>query len=486
MSIASLVRPRRSGAERRAFRVLLVFLLVAASLALAGLSPRPAAAAWAVTTSDLNLREGPGTEYAVILVIPDGAGVNIVENMQNGFYRVRYDGVSGWASADYLDRSGGGNPSPGGGSTATVSSALNLRAGPSTSDQVLDVMPAGAVVSLAGVNHNGFASVIYNGVWGWASLDYLDGGSSAPGGSGTAFTTSDLNLRAGPSTGDAVLTVMPPGASVTLTGGSSNGFLSIVYGGIEGWASADYLSTDGAPVPSPGGEGTAATTTSTLNLRSGPSTGTSVLTVMPAGASIAVTGDPQNGFYPATYNGTSGWAFSEFVSFGGSDPAPVGSGIIFPFTGGTWTVIQGYNGGTHQNRSAFAQYYYSMDWARADGNTAGQPIYSPVNGTVLWQDPGSGGILIDVGNGYTIAMFHVTFEGWLTGGVAVSQGDYLGTISGPGGPGYQSTPHVDMTLWLGSGMDHVAAPFSGANAIAGWDFPDNGGYNQYMGTAVSP
>lgn len=463
-------------------------MLVLTSVTLVGLNPRPAAAAWAATTSDLNLREGPGTGYGVILVIPEGAGVNIVENLQNGFYRVHYDGISGWVSADYLDRSGGGNPAPGGSGSATVTSALNLRLGPSTSDAILDVMPAGATVTLAGVSHNGFASVVYNGVWGWASWDYLTDGSSSPGtpgGGGTSFTTSDLNLRAGPSTGDAVLAVMPPGASVTLSGGSSNGFLSVVYNGVEGWAYADYLSTGGAP--SPGGQSTPAATTSALNLRSGPGPGNAVITVMPAGASITVTGDPQAGFFPVTYNGTSGWAAADFVSFGGSDPGPVGSGIIFPFSGGTWTVIQGHNGGTHQNRSAFAQYYYALDWARTDGNTAGQPIYAPASGTVGFNDPGSGGLAIVMDNGYTVAMFHVTIEaGGLGFGQRVTQGQYLGYVSGPGGNGYAATPHVDMTLWAGDGQNHSAAPFTGANAISGVSFPDIGGWNQHAGVTVTP
>ena len=43
--------------------------------------------------------------------------------------------------------------------------------------------------------------------------------------------------------GDTVLLVMPFGASVTLTGQSQNGFLSVSYNGSAGWASADYLAT---------------------------------------------------------------------------------------------------------------------------------------------------------------------------------------------------------------------------------------------------
>lgn len=476
--------PHRWAHPRASRAVVLAALLVLASLGAAVLpTPRPVAAASAVTTSDLNLREGPSTDYAVILVMPAGAEVNIVEDQQNGFYRVRYQGVSGWASAEFLEQGGGG-----GGNATVATDFLNLRAGPSSDDAVLAVMPWGTAITLTGDSANGYLSVSFDGIDGWAFADYIDDGSgSVPSGDGGTATvaTDALNLRSGPGADFDVLAVMFTGAEVTLTGDSSNGFLGATYNGVSGWAFADYLDTGGGT----SNGGTDAVTTSDLNLRAGPSIGDDVLAVMPSGAALVVTGDPQGGFYPVTYGGQSGWASADYISFDsdpGSNPGVSSSTIVFPFAGGSWEVIQGYNGGTHQNRSAFAQYYYSMDWARSDGNTAGQPIYSPVNGTVLWQDPGSGGILIDVGNGYTIAMFHVTWEGWLTGGVAVSQGDYLGTISGPGGPGYQSTPHVDMTLWLGGGMDHVAAPFSGANAISGWDFPDTGGYNQYMGTTVSP
>jgi uncharacterized protein YraI len=576
-----------------------VLLLLVAMLAAIGPAPRPAGAAPAYTTSDVNLREGPGTEYAVLRVVPAGAYVEIVQNVQNGFYRVRYDGTSGWVAAQFLDRSGGGgndgggNDGGGGSGTATVTSSLNLRAGPSTGDAVLAVMPAGATVTLTGNSQNGFLSVSYNGTAGWAFADYLDTGSGAPapnptpspspspspGGSGTATVTTALNLRSQASTNSQVLAVMPAGATVPLTGSSQSGFLSVRYDGIDGWAYADYLDTGGStpspspgpsPSPSPGGgtattttalnlrsgpgtnnpvltvmpagatvtltgnsqngflsvsfNGTAgwasadylqtgggtpspspnpvpndsATTTATLNLRAGPSLSDSVLTVMPFGSNVAVTGNSQNGFYPVAYNGNNGWASGDYLSFGGSSPNPSpnpnlapggGSGIAWPFQGGTvWEVIQGYNAYTHVNRSASAQYYYALDFGRVGGATAGQPIYSPVSGTVRWTSPSSGGIAIDMGNGYILAMFHCTFISSLASGSYVQQGQYLGTISGPGGPGYAVTPHLDMTLWRSDngGFSRAAAPFSGGNAIGGVSFPDVGGFNQHFGTRVYP
>ncbi|MGH2532824.1 MAG: SH3 domain-containing protein [Thermomicrobiales bacterium] len=228
---------------------------------------REAAAAPAWTTTWLNLRSGPGTNYGVILVMEPGAYVEIVQNKQNGFYRVRYNGVSGWAALQYLDRSGGGNSDGGGG-----------------------------------------------------------GGG---GGSGNATVTSALNLRSSP--WGSIIAVMPAGASVTVTGSGQNGFLPVTYNGQSGWAHTDYLDTGASgpgpsPAPPSGPAVGSATTTTALNLRAGPSTGTSVLAVMPGGASVEILGDPQSGFYPVRYNGTSGYASGDFLNFGGDGDGGGGGG----------------------------------------------------------------------------------------------------------------------------------------------------------------
>ncbi|MER3487032.1 MAG: hypothetical protein C4345_14705, partial [Chloroflexota bacterium] len=138
------------------------------------------------------------------------------------------------------------------GDTVTTS-ALNLRAGPSTSDRVLLVMPAGAGVSILGSPVDGFYPVRYQGTDGWAFGDYLNLGSDAvrPSETGTARVIDGaLNLRAGPSTADAVVLVMPDGAAVDLLGEEANGFLRVSYNGTTGWAYGAYLATGSPPAPS--------------------------------------------------------------------------------------------------------------------------------------------------------------------------------------------------------------------------------------------
>ena len=104
--------------------------------------------------------------------------------------------------------------------------------------------------------------------------------------------------------------------------------------------------------------------------------------------------------------------------------------IKMPFaSGSTWTISQGYNtnpnnGGSHYNCPDYPgvgcspqwMYKYSFDLVRADGNTAGQPVLSPVDGTIRWIDPSYGGMSINLGNGWAVAYFHTDLAPGLAAG----------------------------------------------------------------------
>lgn len=61
-----------------------------------------------------------------------------------------------------------------------------------------------------------------------------------------ASTTADLNLRAGPGTGFAVIGVMPRGADVNVGACDNSGWCSVSYQGRDGFAFGRYLAEDGA------------------------------------------------------------------------------------------------------------------------------------------------------------------------------------------------------------------------------------------------
>jgi uncharacterized protein YraI len=82
--------------NREELMVLKKTILALATLALSG-----GVAAAAVATTDLNMRAGPGTDYQVVGVIPDGASVR-VRGCQGSWCEVDFRGRSGFASASYL------------------------------------------------------------------------------------------------------------------------------------------------------------------------------------------------------------------------------------------------------------------------------------------------------------------------------------------------------------------------------------------------
>ncbi len=141
---------------------------------------------------------------------------------------------------------------------ATVTTALNLRGGPSTQYGVILVMPAGATVSVVQCTAaQSWCELNYNGRDGWAAARYLNfqvaasGEPTPPAASGppaggqgqiTAQTTVNLNMRRGPSTDYGVILAIPAGATVAVnrcTDGYS--WCELTYHGYTGWSAARYL-----------------------------------------------------------------------------------------------------------------------------------------------------------------------------------------------------------------------------------------------------
>jgi uncharacterized protein YraI len=439
----------------------------------------------------VNFRKSAGTDGKVIGRLPEGAVLQVLDGPKRGtdgglWYRVSYNGTRGYMAAQFLDPYGGSGSQ---GDLGVVTSNLNLRSGPSTADPVTTVLSSGTQITLTGSEENGFYPVrTPGGTNGWAYGAYIDIGSAAAGTPARANVT--VNLRSGPSTSTGAITSIPAGRQVMLTGDSSGTWVSVEFEGNNGWAASEFLTI--------GGE--RARTNRSVNFRTAPSLDSSVRQVISANRVVLVTGSASNGFYPIAYNGRTGWVAADFVRFSGSgnnpgpapapEPEPIASGfnIIWPVAGGEWQISQGYNGSSHYSSGLWA-YQYSIDLVNTSGATAGATLYSPVNGVVKWTEAASGGISIDMGNGYAVAMFHVTLSPGITAGTTLSQGQVIGYISGPGENGNMGFDHLHFTVWEtsdGGNWSRIAVPFTGANAIEGVDLYGGGGSNQWYGTLIYP
>ena len=78
-----------------------------AALLMASMMSVPAWAETAVVTgSDVNLREGPGTNYRILDCLPWGSSVTVTDQSDDTWYAVEVDGQTGFMSAQYLEIQG--------------------------------------------------------------------------------------------------------------------------------------------------------------------------------------------------------------------------------------------------------------------------------------------------------------------------------------------------------------------------------------------
>ena len=239
--------------------------------------------------------------------------------------------------------------------TATTTANLRLRQEPSSSSDTILVMPTGSRVEITGAAIGTWYPVIYQDTAGYASGAYLRLDPPTVSAGQMVRTTSALNLRAGPATTFAVLTVIPNDGEGVLTGETDGPFYELTYNSQMGWAHSDYLqlidtpgssptpttvptntatpqpsATAGGPSPSPTltvqasatatADANTATVNARLNLRTGAGTNFPVVTIMPAGATVELLGDSDSGFERVRYGQYEGWAYASYLDIeGGAD-----------------------------------------------------------------------------------------------------------------------------------------------------------------------
>ena len=166
-------------------------------------TPDTSGAVTARTTTDINLRSGPGTTYGVIMVVDENVTVTVTEATNSEWYKVRLaDGTEGYFSAQYLkivsgdidsvkpddsgdkeDEDDGGSDLEGTGEYLRTTTGVNLRKGPSTSTDVLTVLNSGTIVEVIDRDTQGWVHVrTTSGRVGYVSADYV-----------TAYTPSGTN-----------------------------------------------------------------------------------------------------------------------------------------------------------------------------------------------------------------------------------------------------------------------------------------------------
>ena len=125
-----------------------------------------------VTADALRLRSTPATEGEILATVSSGTSVVVLDEAEDGWYKVNYNSVEGYMSGEYLDVATKADTALGYGKVDADGSTLNMRAGASTSFDSLCSIPSGTVLELEGV-YEGWYKVTYAGNTGYVSSEYI-------------------------------------------------------------------------------------------------------------------------------------------------------------------------------------------------------------------------------------------------------------------------------------------------------------------------
>ena len=127
-----------------------------------------------VTTENLNLRVEASTSSKIITTIPKGKTIEIVEKLNSGWYKVNYNGKTGYVSSSYVSINGSTENKPSIVTEKGVTTAnLNLRVKASTSSKIITTIPKGQTIEIIEKLNSGWYKVNYNGKTGYVSSKYV-------------------------------------------------------------------------------------------------------------------------------------------------------------------------------------------------------------------------------------------------------------------------------------------------------------------------
>ena len=300
-----------------------------------------------LTTDYLNFRDSASTNGNIISVLNPDTEVTVIEN-SSVFYKVIFDGITGYVSSNYLKDTSAPTPTapvvtkPAPTTTPTPTPApvikeaeymltndyLNLRSKDNTNSTILTTVYSGEKVKILSRNTNGWYKVEYNGMTGYMFAKYLSSIPSQKDTSNpvvavkTATLLEDTYLKAGPNNDFKNLGYLVKGTKVTVLDDSGY-FVKVFFADKTGYILDKYLNmsqniitppsvTNPAPTPTVEKVIKNMLTTDYLNFRSGAGTSYSVISVIDPGVSVEILSD-SNGWSKIRYQSTVGYVSSSYL-----------------------------------------------------------------------------------------------------------------------------------------------------------------------------
>ncbi len=160
--------------------------------------------------------------------------------------------------------------------------------------------------------------------------------------------------------------------------------------------------------------------------------------------------------------------------------ASADGGVPLPAPAGTeWTIVAGYNTGTHSEGDGRDP--HAIDITRTDAPTAWTPVLSPVDGEVSWFD--NNGVSIVDEHGYAHLLVHIDPDDYIRRGSRVSVGEQVGRVFPVGYDANGGIAHIHYAIHgtYGGGYLDRSIPFTGQYAIEGRELHWSSEYNLHSG-----
>ena len=323
-----------------------------------------------IAGGSVNLRTGPSMDHDILTTLSRGKEVAVLGE-EDGWYRVSADGQEGYVRGDLISPESQG-PASGNGGTITGGAAINVRTGPGIDFDRITQLSGGNRVTVLGVE-NGWYRISADGKEGYVLADYLipDSGSitlleavgvpapaaapevepaAAAAESGAVdmdvpvqeahmgtITGGLINIRTGPDTGYDRIMQVNTGKKVVILG-EEDGWYYIALDGQIGYVLSDYLIPDDEQIEAEAeatweevpadGERTGIITGGTINIRTGPDTSFSSITLVRTGKRVNILGSAGE-WYHVSFGDVDGYVFGKYLVEGTELPnSAIGEQVV--------------------------------------------------------------------------------------------------------------------------------------------------------------
>lgn len=216
----------------------LVFFLcmtVILAIALPSLAAKAEKQTAVVTAKQVNVRQGPGTSYHIIMKVDQGETYRVVEE-KDGWMKVQVKpNQAGWVAKPYIAYVRR--------QAIVAEEGLRARVAPSLSGDVIGRLSQGQLVRVVETRDE-WMKVVTSSLIGWVSSSYLSSYHRKEATAKTGWVTADsLNVRAQPSLTAERVGKVTYGEQVTITDKQENWYQILMNNGKVGWVSSEYIST---------------------------------------------------------------------------------------------------------------------------------------------------------------------------------------------------------------------------------------------------